>query len=236
MRKMIFAALATLACIFSSCSNQSKEQPLAGCPDLSTFTMLAEDGETVLTGVKQPQTGHVIVPPEYYQAITSDGKVITCTSSEQDITVYTVKGEKIGNFEMFTPWQDKYYLGVIYINKTYYFPAVNEIISTRASLHELELIFIKTDSGWDVRSYTGELKSKVPAESFWIIRDAKVPTNLLIGVEEGVSKGCTLYKPNGEVYKKLTRQQWNKLRKKLHEPTVKAESISVADVEGLEKI
>lgn len=233
---MIFAMLTALVCVFSSCNRQSKEKPLIGSPDLSTFTTRAEDGETILTGVIRPATGQVIVPPEHYEEINSDGKVIFCIVSDNDMTAYTVKGKEIGNFEMFTPWKGQYYLGVRYINKTYYFPAVDEIISTRSSFHESELIFLKVDSVWEIRTTTGELKSQLPVESFWVIRDAKIPTNLLIGVEMEDSKGCTLYKPDGEVYKKLTRQQWLKLRKKLHEPTVKAESIYFADVEELDKI
>jgi len=250
--KFLFSMLAMLLCIFSGCGSRSDTKPLAGTPGLVTFTVIAEDGETLLTGVKHLASGDTIVPPAAYTEVKGDSCVITCTKADKSITAYTADGRKIGDFEMFTPWNDTYCLGVRYVNKTYYFPATGEIITTRNSLHEPELIFLRTGTCWQIRTLKGELKSTVASDSLWIIRHAKIPTKLLIATTDtDVSftarirhsaattphpVGCTLYTSDGKLYKTLTPRQWKTLKLKFQNQQTKAETLTTADIAEFDSI
>lgn len=228
--------LAMLLCVFGGCSRRSDTKPLAGNPDLATFTIPADDGKTLLTGVKSIATGDTIVPPAAYADIKGDSCIITCTRADKSITAYTAGGRKIGDFEMFTPWSGTYCLGVRYINKTYYFPATDEIITTRHSLHELELLFLRTDTCWQIRTPKGELKSTVASDSLWIIRDAKIPTKLLVGITDSLTAGCALQTTDGRFYKKLSHHQWQALKSKFRSQRAEAETVTVADIDEFDKI
>lgn len=236
MKKYVFTMLLMLPGIFSGCGNRSNTKPLAGAPGLATFTLLAEDGETRLTGVKHLVTGDTIVPPDAYTEVRGDSCVITCTKADKSITAYTADGRKIGDFELFTPWTDTYCLGVRYVNKTYYFPATDEIITTRNSLHELELLFLRTDTGWDIRTLKGERKSTVVADSLWIIRHAKIPTKLLVGTTDSITGGCSLHTADGKPYKTLTHHQWETLKSRFQNQQTTAETITTADIAEFDSI
>jgi len=242
MKIYLFPMLAVLLCVFSECGSRSDTKPLAGTSGLATFSVIAEDGETLLTGVKHLVSGDTIVPPAAYTEVKGDSCVITCTKTDKSITAYTADGRKIGDFEMFTPWNDTYCLGVRYVNKTYYFPATGEIITTRHSLHEPELIFLRTDAGWEIRTLKGELKSTVASDSLWIIRHAKIPTKLLIATTDSLtagtqhSVGCSLYTADGKLYKTLTLRQWKTLKSKFQNQQTKAETITTADIAEFDSI
>lgn len=216
MKKMIFFVLATLSFLLTGCGYQSKVTPLAGNPTLSSFTELAEDGETVLTGVAQPQSGHVVIPPAKYSEITADGYVITCKEENESFTLFKNNGEKIGNFEMVTPWQKNgnYYLGVKYINKTYYFPETDLVLTTQYCYTDMETLYMSMGDHWLVLDYYGKVLNKLPNE-FTILKDAKNPLKTWIAIWEKGKKypACELYGINGEKYKKLPYVRWVKLFK-----------------------
>jgi len=236
MNKYLFPMLAVLLFMCGGCSHRSETTPLAGAPGLATFTLLAEDGETRLTGVRHLATGDTVVPPAAYTEVKGDSCVITCTRADKSITAYTIDGRKIGDFELFTPWAGTYCLGVRYVNKTYYFPATGEIITTRNSFHEPELLFLRVGTRWEIRTPKGELKSTLAADSLQIIRDARIPTNLLLATpaHPGSTGGVTLSTVDGQPYKTLTPRQWQALRAKLRNIKVKAET--VADIDDFDSL
>lgn len=227
--------LAVLLFMCGGCSHRSETTPLAGAPGLGTFTLLAEDGETRLTGVRHLATGDTVVPPAAYTEVKGDSCVITCTRADKSITAYTVDGRKIGDFELFTPWAGTYCLGVRYVNKTYYFPATGEIVTTRNSFHEPELLFLRVGTRWEIRTPKGKLKSTLAADSIQIIRDARIPTNLLLATTAPLGS-VTLSTADGQPYKTLTPRQWQKLKSKLQNRQVKAETVTVADIDEFDTL
>ena len=176
-----------------------------------------KDGKTILTGVANPVSDFVIVPPAKYENISADEYTICCKKEDNLIDVFTVKGKKIGTFELFTPWNysGKYYLGVKYLNKTYYFPENDLIVSSKNVITEKDVLFLETEdgSGWMVLNYIGEQLWQIQ-QDFLIIRNSSNPSDVYVALEEGSKKtSCTLYTTSGEVYKKLTPKQWTKLKK-----------------------
>lgn len=215
MRKIILVVLTlTIMVLANCCGHKPKVEVLEGNPQLSTFTQLDKDGKTVLTGVANPQSGHVVVEPAEYTKITADENVITCVRADGKIDVFTEIGHPIGTFEMFTPWKynGTYYLGVKYLDKTYYFPQKHFIVSSRNVITEQDVLFCESQNGWEVLTYNGEQLWKISSD-FLIIRNAANPSQIFIAIEtEEAKPSCTLFTVNGGQHKKLTPKQWKKLK------------------------
>ncbi|MCM1323853.1 MAG: hypothetical protein NC218_06800 [Acetobacter sp.] len=238
MKRMIFFASIILMLVCVSCGNQNNSTPIAGNPTLYTFTTTAEDGKTILTGVAQPQSGKVIITPAAYQSITADDYIITCKEPSGTFAVFKTDGELIGRFEMITPWDvnGKYYLGVRYINKTFYFPLTNKIITSQNVHNEYKVMFINNGESWDVFDYEGKQLSNF-AEGFVIIKNDKIPSQIWVAVETaGKYPACTLYKTTGEVYKKLTPRQWQKRSKFLKIEKVINDTVRVTTTENFNQL
>lgn len=236
MKKFIYLLFALIAFALGGCGSktQSEVTVLEGNPQLSTYTSLAEDGATVLTGVIQTYSGKVVVDAGLYMGVTADRYTITCINPDNTISVYTTEGKEIGHFEMFTSWAGKYYMGVYYTTRTYYFPTVDEVVTCKNVLTEIEYLILETEKGWEVRTYDGTLLWRIP-ETFWRIRDAKFKSQFVI-VVPNEQHGYQVYSPQGEVVKVLSAKKWQALKKKLSKVIQHSQNVTLCEIGGLSDI
>lgn len=235
---MMFFAAFLLAILAVSCGKQTKTAPLEGNPALYTFATEAEDGKTILTGVANKHSGAVIIEPAAYKSITADAYTISCTEEDGMVTAYKTDGSLIGTFEIFTPWKGNgnYYLGVRYINKTYYFPKKDLIVSTQKVHNEYNVILLENADGWGIYDYEGNFLWQAP-QNIGIIRNSKIPTKLLFAIEsKGKRPSCPLYSEDGSAYKALSPTQWAKLKKTLKNVKEITSTAYAADTDDFDKI
>ena len=212
---LYYAALLLLLFFATSCGKQSKTEPLSGNPALSTFTTTEKTGQS-LTGVVH-QTGDIIIQPAAYKSVTADSYTITCTRMDGLQEVFKANGEPIGIFEMFTRWtaNGDYYLGVRYLENTYYFPKKNLVLSSRQTHKEQNILLISCEEGWNIYDYEGNFLWNAPAK-MGIIKNAKIPTKQVIAIESNDKKpSCTLYNTDGSAYKAIPPAKWAQLKKGL---------------------
>ncbi len=222
-----------LTCILSACSGfKSETNPLLGNEDFNTFTALAEDGETVLIGVSDPQSGQIIVPPADFISATGDKNVIICRSSKDKFYVYKTNGEQLGVFDLFTHWTENgnYYLGSKYNLQVLYFPLNDEIIQCTQSFSEIDAILLFMEGKWQIRDYYGKLLWTIPSE-FTLIRDIQQPDVFAIAIKEGYK--YVLYDKNGKKLKTLTSKKWHKLQSKFENVEITENGATAANVESL---
>ncbi len=233
MKKILFILSVLTICALSSCGGfQSEVNPLLGNESLNTFTTLADDGTTILTGVTNPQSGHVLVSPAEFNAITGDNDVIICRSPKEKFYVYKTNGEQIGVFDLFTHWRDNgnYYLGSKYGLQVFYFPANDEIVSTKQTFSEIDVMLLLVDGKWQIRDYFGKLLWTIPKD-FMLIRDIQRQDVFVIAIEEGRSH--VLYDKDGKKLKKLTSSKWKKLQSQFENMEVTENGATAASVETL---
>lgn len=216
MRTFLYYALLLLVFIAVSCSKQTKTEPLAGYPALSTVTEQTKDGKSLI-GVVNPQSDHIVIPPAEYKSVKADNYTIVCTKNDNMLEVFKTNGETIGCFEMFTPWSanGNYYLGVRYINKTYYFPEKDLIVSTQNVHNEYNCMLLENTEGWAVYDYDGNFLWQAP-QNIGIIRNSKVPTQIWLAIESNDKRpSCALYAADGSGYNVIPAAKWAKLKKTL---------------------
>lgn len=246
MKNLLLLAVSTFVvgvCVFLvTCSSGEKDNliPLSGSDPLAIFSQIQENG-TVLTGVLDQETKDIIVPPSTYTNITADQNVIICTEENNTYTMFCKNGSELGNFDMITPWvkadQGNYYYCVKYTTQTYYFPEQDYLISTQNSHHELKVIFIENPDIWRVLDYKGNTLSILP-NKFTVIKDEKRPEEMYIAVvtEEENGPICTLYSPEGKMYKELTMKQWKRIERRLKLEKNLNDSAKITTTKEFEKI
>lgn len=233
MKQLIFMLSILFTCILSSCGGFTSEvKPLMGNENLSTFTQLAEDGQTVLTGVSNPQSGHVIVAPKNFISVVGDQHVIICRSPEDRFYVYKTTGEHLGVFDLFTHWADggNYYLGSKYGLQVFYFPEDNSVIESNLTFHEIDVVLLLIDGKWQIRDYYGRLLWTIP-DKFTLIRDLDRQDVFVIAIEQG--RSCALFDKNGQKLKTLSAKNWKKLQAKFSDVEKTEHNATAANVETL---
>ncbi len=232
MNKIIHVVLAILAFVLAGCGTSPKATPLEGNPKLVTSTAKSDDGRDLIS-VVNPQTGQVVLPPADYSEVAGDEYVVYGKRKDGIWTLTKTNGEHIGTFEMLTPWKTNgtYYLGVTYIFKTYYFPKEDVVVTTQNAHSEHEVLFVEQEGKWLVLNYDGKTLSVLP-QSFTVIKDIKIPTNMWIAVaDNGEHPSCVLYSPTGEVHKQLTPSEWDSLKKMLTTQKELTESVRITTTE-----
>ncbi len=232
--KHLYAALIVLtACILGACGRyESEVKPLMGNETLSTFTALAEDGKTILTGVAQPQSGSVVVEPADYISVVGDSNVIICKTPADKYHVFKIDGEKLGVFDLFMHWTESadYYLGSKYGMQLLYFPRQAVSVTAQDIMDEVDVMLVCADGKWQVRDNFGKKLWDIPA-AFTLIKDAGSKDIFVIAITEKHS--AVLYDKNGTKLKTLGAGRWNKLQKKLENKKEYQGGTVEADAEGL---
>lgn len=237
MKTFLYYASLLLMLLVMSCGKQSKTEPLSGNPALSTFIEEGQNGKTLI-GVANPQSGHVIITPAEYKSVTADEYTITCTRPDNKLDVFKTNGEKIGNFEMFTPWTTNghYYLGVRYVENTYYFPKKDLIVSARDCHKEQKIMLLGCKDGWNIYDYDGNFLWTTP-EKIGVIKNAKIPTEVLIAIESKDKRpSCALYNTDGSAYKAVPPAKWAKLKKQLTDVKEINQTAYAATIDSFEKL
>ncbi len=238
-QRLVFLQALIVTLVMLSCSNEKHLNNLSaikGNQEFATFTTPHTDGKTVLTGVINLCSEQIIVPPAEYTTITADSNIITCTAADNMKEVYLTTGERLGQFEMITAWthHGNYYLGVKYINKTYYFPDTKEIVATQNSYHEFDMLFLETKFGWDMRTMYGKRILRLPP-TFTVLKDAKEQSFIRILVPNDEGK-VQMYNTAGEKLKELSIRQVQKLTKTMEIQIELSPTVSIAKVANLTKL
>ncbi len=142
-----------------------KVKPLTNT--LEIFAAKDAMGEWTLWGVRATGTDSLVVAPDGYQRITSDGTFIVCVKPVEglnQIWVYRMDGEPVGWFDTFnhivshsnTDSVD-YYIGTNYNQWFYYFPKTDTCIRTKqAAREERDALYLMVDDTWKAFTYDGD--------------------------------------------------------------------------------
>lgn len=236
MKHLYLALTVLVACALGACDKFNSEvNPLMGNETLSTFTALAEDGKTVLTGVANPQSGAVIVQPGEYMSVVGDSDVIICKPADGKLHVYRLNGEKLGVFDLFTHWTENgnYYVGSKYNLQLFYFPKYNETLEVRDTFNQSDIMLMFVDGKWQVRDNFGKYLWQIPS-AFTLIKDINSMDKYVFAIA-GKYAGA-LYDYKGNKLKNLSYTRWKKLQADLqnkHEYQGGAAEAEIADLHKL---
>jgi hypothetical protein len=208
MKKVLFFATLIMSVFVVSCSKLPKDIKLTD--ELVAFAELNEANDT-LWGVKNSK-GEVLIAPNFYRNFTVDDNIITCEDAEGYTEAFKHSGEKIGQFELFTHWNQNgdYYQGVKYRDCTYYFVKTNEIVNASDEFTGLTFLFLNVDGQCEIRNYDGVLLWKIPQDAT-IIKEEKAEEYFILLPEGNM---YALYDTNGQVTKKINQRQYKKLLNK----------------------
>lgn len=156
MKKRIYLLFLLLiySWTFIGCHNEQKEEKLND--GLICFTETGKEGES-LKGVKRLADGKILVEPAPYESVTADSCFIIARKSAYSLEVWKTDGTRIGLFDTFTGFGGRYYIGTKYKTTCYYFPRYNVLVCSEQVKQGVHVVCLKTEDGWEVRSYEGEL-------------------------------------------------------------------------------
>lgn len=156
IKNRIFLSLFLLICfwIFIGCQTGQKEEKLTD--GLVCITETGKDGES-LKGVKRLADGKILVEPAPYESVTADSCFIIARKSTYSLEVWKTDGTRIGRFDTFTGFGGRYYMGTKYKTTCYYFPRYDVLVCSEQVRQGVHVVCLKTKTGWEVRSYEGEL-------------------------------------------------------------------------------
>lgn len=222
MKKSSILLVGVLAMLATSCGFKSEEKPLNG--SLVTYTAEGtKDGE-VLLGVKE-KSGKELIPAAGYTAITADDNIITCARPDQTVDIFTINGEPVGvktykSFELCTNADNAYYIGMSAEAgiTVYLFPG-KETVSCSMSYLDAQNLYIERENAWDVYSYSGNIVWNFPATASVIKSKRTEEKVIAVPTTKGKVTTAVLYTPTGKELKKLNAYKWQRLQKKLKEPT-----------------
>lgn len=221
MKKLVFMTMGLVALIVASCGYKSEIKPLTD--QLVTFTVKNDEGK-ILTGVQNELTDKTIVMPNQYTEISADENTISCADANHQVTAFTINGEHIGIFDMFTHWTEDgdYYLGTNYNNYCYYFPQQKMLIRASASYNTPQYLFIKSEDGWEYRDHYGAIKGKMPNACALIKRkDKKQQDELLFVMKDEKRGGYFVYRLlEDKALAKLSATAWTSKQKILQQVQV----------------
>ena len=217
MKKLSFILMMLVALISVSCGFKSETSPLTG--ELETFTEQSEDGNNILVGVRNIQTGDILVSPDLYTSVTADEHLIICKDVDSLTFVYTTSGTKLGRYDMVTHWNNngEYYLCAGYKTSCYYFPKIKEFVHAKGVYNGLKYLFLEIDELWQIRNYDGEFIGNMPTVCT-LIKDeaAKEETYYFVTTSDDErSPIYRLYTIDNKKVKTFNTRQWAKAEKKL---------------------
>lgn len=193
------AGISVMSCN-SSLSKEVKDDNTHLYGNLEVFKTVNSVSKKTMLGVKNAESGTIIISPRECDSITADKHVIFCHNSKYSVNVYNHNGEEIGDgFEMFSYWNQngEYYLGTNYKTNTYYFPSTKEVVkcAPNSSLQiEGQYMFLKTPQAWEIRDKDGKFVYKAPHNSYIICMNIDInKSEVSIVIPEKVNKWKTIY-------------------------------------------
>lgn len=205
--------------LFSECQKEYHESRLTDTLILCTIT--SQTDSLTLLGVKEKtgdnDTGRYVVPPTPYLSVQADSSVIVCTQKNNLIDAFTHKGKRIGSapFEIFTKLPTGcVYMGARYKSRTYYFPKTGQIINTEDAIQGSEQLFLMGEAGGcHILTYDGDWVGHAGGR-FLLIK--KTEKDYIIAVPDTEKDGgCTFYDYSGNIRKRLTPSEWQKMEQNL---------------------
>lgn len=205
---------------------------------LETYTEQDASGEWRLRGVRESQTGTVIIKPDSYEQINCDDNFIICTKKDglmAQIWVYYYNGEMVGWFDTFNhivsptfqssplssdePQQNQslnastsdYYIGTNYNIKSYFFPKTEVLINTRYAFEGTSHLLLYNTDVWQVITMDGNMQIRLPTDSKVVHNLTSDPKEEFFLVNESTNKVSLFDIDSGQEVKEYSVKEWQQL-------------------------
>lgn len=215
IKKMMLCAIAGIIMISCNPSNSKtvvEKNILYG--NLELFQTTHTETNKKLIGVKDRNTGKIILSARECDSITADRYVIFVHQSKYAVNVFKHNGQEIGSFELFSYWKE-YYLGTNYKSQTYYFPKTEEAVKAAPNnslICEGQYMILKTNNDWQIRERDGNLVYKAPLNSCIISMEVDInKSEISIVIPTKVDKNKKIYiarSLDNEEIGRYTEKQW----------------------------
>lgn len=220
MKKMfIMMILCACALIVNvGCSSGFKSETYNLNDELEAYTVLAENGDTLL-GVRSLSGDSIVITPskQWYAASVICG-IIEIVTTEKTSRYFTTDGKPIGQcdlnmFDTIEGDSTVFYHGRGDSCSVFYFPVTGDIIETNQYYISKKLVCFQTQTGFDFRTYDGNLLWSVPDDEFYLLKklDAQ-PEVLYVAVVK--NNKAKIYNAEGKYLKQMKAAQWKKVMKK----------------------
>jgi hypothetical protein len=227
MKTNIFFVAGIAMCILASCDN-AVETPLVG--NLVKTEKQDSKTEKTILGVKDKETGKVVVKPAAYTDITADENLIICTGKE-GIRVFLPDGTSTGStLATFQKEAKGYYTGTITGDERtqYYMPTTKKWLSISATFKTADLLILQADTQWLVVKSNGEQLWKFPLAATLLEKEAGSKYEVAITPEptKKVKKpATTVYSITGDSITTYPADKWAKEVKPAQQEQVAASTV-----------
>jgi len=218
MKKLFFAMLLCLCIgiLNNSCtSGQFQPETIKLSEDMEAYTALDENGDTLL-GIRYIPNGDIVISPskEWYAASVICG-IIEIVTRNNTSRYFTTDGKPIGNqaLDMLDIVEDEsniFYHGRGNNCSAFYFPIADEVVETTNYYIGRKYVCLQTSTGFDFRTYDGNLLWSVPESEFYLLKKTGGKyEDLYIAIIN--DNKTAIYTPEGKCLKELNTTAWNRL-------------------------
>ena len=221
MKKLVFGILLCLSAgmFCSGCSSEKfKSETYSLNDELEAYTVLDENGDTLLGIRNINEDSIVITPSKEWYAASVICNIIEITTTDHSSRYFLVDGTPLGKYplKMFDTIENDstiFYHGRGDSCSVFYFPVTGDIIETNQYYISKKLVCFQTPTGFDFRTYDGNLLWSVPDDEFYLLKklDAQ-PEVLYVAVVK--NNKAKIYNAEGKYLKQMKAAQWKKVMKK----------------------
>lgn len=220
MKKLfIMVTLCVCALVINiGCSSGFKSETYNISDELEAYTVLAENGDTLL-GVRSINGDGVVITPskEWYSASVLCG-IIEIVTTEKTSRYFTTDGAPIGHsaLNMLDTIEGDsivFYHGRGDSCSVFYFPVTGNIIEAAHYYIAKHHVCLHTQTGFDFRTYEGDLLWSVPDEEFYLLKKANAdPEVMFVAIVK--NNKAQIYNTEGKYLKQMSAAQWKKVMRK----------------------